>query len=237
MSIRVLVVDNQTLFRQGVKAVFASDSSIEIVAEAADAGEAVQKAVATNPDLVLMEILLSDGDAIEAIRTIRHQCPRTRVLVLTACVNQETFRKAAAAGAIGYVLKDIEPGNLVNAIQAAHSGRTMLSPTIARQLVDHYFAVSAELGGDHGGVVGQVPRLTKHEIDVLAGVAQGLSDKRIAANLFLSEATVKTRLRAIYHKLGLRNRAHAAVFAVENGLLKTSGLAIAVPLLLTLLLR
>jgi DNA-binding NarL/FixJ family response regulator len=143
-------------------------------------------------------------------------------------VDQECFRKAAAAGAIGYILKDIEPVNLANAIRAAYGGKTMLSPTIAGLLVSHYFITSgsAEPGRRAGLAVDLQPNLTRHEIDVLAGVAQGLSDKRIAANLFISEATVKTRLRAIYHKLGLRNRAHAAVYAVENGLLKTSCLAI-----------
>jgi len=223
MSIRVLLVDNQILFREGVKAAFRSEPAIEVLGEAADANEAVQKAVATEPDLVLMEIALPHDDAIEAVRTIRRRCPRTQVLVLTSRMDQDGFRKAAAAGAIGYVLKDIEPVNLVRAIRAAHSGKTMLSPTIARQLVDHYFTASAEFADGREGLSIQAqPKLTKHEIEVLAGVAQGLSDKRIAANLFLSEATVKTRLRAIYHKLGLRNRAHAAVFAVENGLLKTS---------------
>ena len=98
----------------------------------------------------------------------------------------------------------------------------MLSPTIARQLVNQYFLASAQPGEDQPGLANAKPKLTQHEIDVLAGVVQGLSDKRIAANLFLSEATVKTRLRAIYHKLGLRNRAHAAVYAVEHGLLKMS---------------
>jgi len=224
MSIRVLVVDNQVLFREGVKAALRSEPGIEIVGEAADTGEAVQKAVAANPDLVLMEITLPGGDAVDAVRTIRRRCPRTQVLVLTSCVDQEGFRKAAAAGAIGYVLKDIEPVNLANAIRAAHNGKTMLSPTIARQLVDHYFTASGDSALERPEKASQSqPRLTKHEIDVLAGVAQGLSDKRIAANLFLSEATVKTRLRSIYHKLGLRNRAHAAVFAVENHLLNVSG--------------
>ena len=224
MTIRVLLVDNQILFREGVKATFRSEPTIEVLGEAADANEAIEKAVATDPDLVLIEIALPHGDAIDAVRTIKRRCPRTQVLVLTSRVDQEGFRRAAGAGAIGYVLKDIDPANLVRAIQAAYNGKTMLSPTIARQLVDHYFSASGEFADsreDRGPPV--QPKLTKHEIDVLGGVAQGLSDKRIAANLFLSEATVKTRLRAIYHKLGLRNRAHAAVFAVESGLLKSPG--------------
>jgi DNA-binding NarL/FixJ family response regulator len=222
MSIRVLLVDNQVLFRYGVKAALHAERAIEIIGEVANGGEAIEQTAALNPDLVLMEIVLPDGDAVEVVRTIRQRSPRSQVLVLTSCEDQTTFRKAAAAGAIGYVLKDIDPVNLANAIRAAHNGRTMLSPTIARLLVKHYFVASTEPEVHGPGLAQAHPALTQHEIDVLSGVARGLSDKRIAANLFLSEATVKTRLRAIYHKLGLRNRAHAAVFAVENGLLKTS---------------
>ncbi len=163
--------------------------------------------------------MLPDGEGPAAIRAIRQRCPRAQVLVLTACAEQDGFRKAAAAGAAGYILKDIAPANLASAIRAAHGGRTMLSPVIAKQLIEHY-AMGGVAGEPAGPDRGRESRLTQHEIDVLAGVAQGLSDKQIAAHLFLSEATVKTRLRAVYHKLGLRNRAHAAVFAVEHGLVK-----------------
>ena len=236
VAIRVLLADNQVLLRQGIRAALQSEPSIEVVGEASDASQAIEGAASLNPDLVLMEVMLPNGEGIAAVRTIRQRCPRTQVLILTSCADQEVFRKAAAAGAIGYILKDIEPSNLANAIRAARDGRTMLSPTIAQLLINHYYATSA-------GALDQLahlaprsqPTLARHEIDVLAGVARGLSDKRIAANLFLSEATVKTRLRAIYHRHGLRNRAHAAVFAVENGLLKTSSLAVVIPVLLALL--
>jgi DNA-binding NarL/FixJ family response regulator len=235
MAIRVLLVDNQVLLRHGIKAALESERAVDIVGEASTAGDAIEKTAALQPDLVLIEIALPNGDAIAAIRTIRQRWPRTQVLVLTSCVDQESFRKAAAAGAIGYILKDIEPVNLANAIRAAYSGKTMLSPTIAGLLVNHYFLSSASGGRAMDPVADSKPRLTQHEIDVLAGVVQGLSDKRIAANLFLSEATVKTRLRAIYHKLGLRNRAHAAVYAVEHGLFKSSCLVAVLSSLIALL--
>jgi DNA-binding NarL/FixJ family response regulator len=235
MGIRVLVADGHVLLRQGIRAVLQSEPSIEVVGEASDADRAIEVAAALNPDLVLIEIMLP-GDGVAAVRIIRQRCPRTQVLILTSCADQEVFKKAAAAGAIGYVLKDIEPANLMSAMRAAHEGRTMLSPTIAKLLVDQYFAASgAPLDHLTNAALAYQPTLARHEIDVLAGVAQGLSDKRIAANLFLSEATVKTRLRSIYHKHGLRNRAHAAVFAVENGLLKTSSLVVAVSMFLALL--
>ncbi len=220
MGIRVLLVDNHILLRHGVKMILQAEPDIEVVGEAAEANEAIEKTVALAPDLVLIEIMLPDGEGPAAIRAIRQRCPRAQVLVLTACAQQDGFRKAAAAGAIGYVLKDIAPANLVNAIRAAHGGRTMLSPVIAKQLIEHYATNGAAAGQPAGSARGPEPPLTRHEIDVLAGVVQGLSDKQIAAELLLSEATVKTRLRAVYHKLGLRNRAHAAVFAVEHGLIR-----------------
>lgn len=214
-----MLVDNQVLFRHGIKAAVGAEPSIDIVGEAETAAEAVERAAALQPDLVVLEVELPTGGAISAIRTIRERSPRTQVLVLTSCADEETFRRAAAAGAVGYVLKDIVPANLVNAVRAAYGGKTMLSPTIAGLLVHRYF--EAALHGDKPDErADEDPKsvLTAHELEVLAGVVQGLSDKRIAANLFVSEATVKTRLRSIYQKLGVRNRAHAAVYAVERGL-------------------
>jgi DNA-binding NarL/FixJ family response regulator len=224
MGVRVLLVDNQMLFRQGIRAVLQSEPSIEIIGEAAAANDAIEKTAALHPDLVMMEIILPDGEGIAAIRTIRQRWPRTQVLVLTSCADQESFHKAAEAGAIGYILKDIDDSaNLVEAIRSTHTGRRTLSPTVLEHLIEHYFAGTSGDGDWSDVASAPQPRLTQREIDVLAGVAQGLSDKQIAANLFLSESAVKTRLRAIYHKLGLRNRAQAAVFAVESHLLNESG--------------
>ena len=217
MGIRVLLLDNQPIFRHGVKVALKSERDIEIIDEAAGANEGIEKAVALSPDLVLMDIMLSDGEGFAAVRAIRQRSPRTRVLILTSCADQASFRNASQAGAIGYILKDIGEANLANAIRAAHNDKTILSPTVARQLIRDFAASSDE------DLIDAAPssprRLSQREIDVLAGVAQGLSDKQIAAQLFLSEAAVKTRLRSIYQKYGLRNRAHAAVFSVENGLL------------------
>ncbi len=221
MPIRVLLVEGQTLLRHGMKLILQSARDIEVVAEAADGGEAVDRAAALSPDVVLIEPLLPRGDGVEAIRAIRQRCPGARILVLSAQGDQEALGQAAAAGAVGYVLKDISPENLVSAIRAASSGRAILSPTIAKQIVERHFRTGGDDGdgaGD-GAVPRRDPGLTQHEIEVLRGVARGLSDKEIAAQLFLSESTVKSRLRYVYLKLGLRNRAHAAVFVLKKGLL------------------
>ncbi len=211
MPIRVLLVDDQVLTRQGLRALLSREPDIEVVAEAGTGQEAVQLALRHRPDVVLMDVVMEEGDGIEATRAIKQGCPSTQILILTVYADQELFRQAVRAGAVGYVLKDISPQNLVNAIRAVYSGKTMVNPGIVRQLVEDLQRQTAwNATGAHG--------LTEREIDVLLGVASGLSDKEIAARLFLAESTVKTHLRSIYQKLGVRNRAQAAAWAVERGL-------------------
>ena len=216
MTIRVLVVDDQGLTRRGILSILKPDSDIEVLDEASDGPEALQKAVALQPDLVLMDIMMPGGDGITATRAIKERCPRTQVLILTFSPDPELFRKAAEAGAVGYVLKDISPENLANAIRAVHNGKGMLSPQIAKQMMDGLYSSRHERPATS---VRRTHNLTEREVDVLMGLVSGLSDKEIAARLFLSEATVKTHLRTLYRRLKLRNRAQAAAFAVEKGLL------------------
>jgi DNA-binding NarL/FixJ family response regulator len=134
----------------------------------------------------------------------------------------ESFGQTAAAGAIGYIMKDISADNLVKAVRAAYRSQTILSPTIAHQIVEQLSLGEANSSIQTSRAVNgrQSPQLTQNEIEVVSRVAQGLSDKEIAAQLFLSEAAVKTRLRHIYRRFGLKNRAQAAIFALEQGLLK-----------------
>lgn len=216
MAIRVLLVDDQILTRLGLRMILQPEKDIEIVGEAENGRDALEKSVALSPEVVLMDLRMPGGDGIEATRAIKQRCPRTQILILTVYADLELFRKAVAAGAVGYVLKDITPANLASAIRAVHNGKTMINPTLVRQMVDalsgnNSIAAINASRGLHG--------LTQREIEVLAGIVQGLSDKEIASKLFLSESTVKTHLRAIYHRLKLRNRAQAAAFAVENNLL------------------
>ncbi|HEX9246519.1 MAG TPA: response regulator transcription factor [bacterium] len=216
MAIRVLLADDQTLIRMGLKMVLRPARDIEVVGESENCRDALEKAVALSPDLVLMDFLTSGGGGIEATRAIKHQCPKTQILILTMFADPQLFRKSAAAGASGYVLKDISPENLTNAIRAVHGGRTMISPVMARHMMDGLFNGN---GATPATTNGHLQGITEREIDVLTGVAKGLSDKEIASNLFLSESTVKTHLRTVYHRLNFRNRAQAAAFAVENHIL------------------
>ncbi len=214
MNIRVLIVDDQILTRLGLHAVLERARDIEIIGEAASAAEALSVARAQAPDVVLMDIKMSGGDGIDATRMLRQHCPKTQVLILSVYGDPGLFRRAAAAGAAGYVLKDISPANLAAAIRAVHAGQTMISPVIARQLLNDMAGAGSAAESARRGPYG----LTEREIEVLAEVSQGLSDKEIAAKLFLSESTIKSHLRAVYRRLRLRNRAQAAAFAIGRNL-------------------
>src|SRR5579864_2069198 len=228
-AIRVFLIEPYALLRHALRMLLASEGDIEIVGEAGSAGSAVEEVAASNPDVVLMEVAAPAGgrdaaggpaadrpaDGISAIRAIKTRCPATQVLVLTAQTDQEIFREAAAAGAVGYVLKDISPVNLSNAIRAVQSGATMINPVLARQMVE---GLAQDDAAGAGGAPRRPHRLTPRETNIFVKVALGLGDKEIAVKLGLSESRVKNCLRALYGRLSLRNRAHAAAFAVRRGL-------------------
>lgn len=216
--IRVLVVDHETLLRHGVRSIVQSAPDIEIVGEAATSDDAIKQSISLCPDVLLIESHLPDGAGIAAIRTIKQGSPLTRILVLTSRGDPASFTQAAAAGAIGYILKDIASEHLLNAIRAAFEHQTFLSPTIARQMLQQ-FSVAGSVVESNGRTSRDVATLNQHDIEVLNRVARGFSDKEIAAQLFLSESAVKSRLRHIYRRLGLKNRAQAVVFALEKGFL------------------
>jgi len=215
MPVRVMIVDDHGIILAGLRSVLQTEVDIAVVAEASGVKEAVRKATELKPDVVLMDVKLSDGTGIEATRLIKDTCPETQILMLTVYDDQETVLKAVQAGAIGYVLKDISPEHLTRAIRSVHSDRTMINPAIARKLVERLATTErdAVLFNFRRG-----PGLTERELDVLKGVAAGLSDKEIALKLFLSEPTVKSHLRSVYQKLRIHNRAQAAAYAVRNGL-------------------
>jgi DNA-binding NarL/FixJ family response regulator len=215
-SIRVFLVEPHTLLRYGLKMLFAAEGDIEIVGEAERApGAALDELASAEPDVVLMDVAAPGAGGVAAIRAIKARCPGAQVLVLTGGSDQELFREAAAAGAVGYVLKDIAPANLSRAIRAVHGGTTMINPVLARQMVE-------DLAHEADPVPGKAPRrarrLSQRETEILIEVAHGLSDKEIASKFGLSESRVKNCLRALYGRFDLRNRAHAAVFALRRGL-------------------
>jgi DNA-binding NarL/FixJ family response regulator len=219
MAIRLLIVDSQPLIRSGVAELLRRAPDIEVVGQAATARDAVALACAENPDVVLIEPLMPDSDGLDTIRTIRTQCPNTSILVLTRREDPEEAVRALEAGAVGYVLKDIEPEHLLSAVRRVASGQAMLNPRVARHLL-------ARLVSDDGAgpSFAQVRELTEREVEILRLVALGLSDREIGKTLFLSEATVKTHLKATYRKLRVRNRAQAAALAALSGLLSQTPL-------------
>ena len=214
--IRVCLLDPYSLMRHGLRVLLSSEGDLEVVGDADGGRAAVDEIVAARPDVVLMDIAAPGGGGVDVIRTIKARCPAAAVLVLTIQSDHERFREAAEAGAIGYVLKDISPANLSNAIRAVHCGATMINPVIARQMVE---SLSREGAAVSGQGARRPRRLTPRATEILIEVARGLSDKEIAAKLGLSESRVKNCLRAVYGTFHLRNRAHAAAFAVRRGLL------------------
>ncbi|GAA4378813.1 response regulator transcription factor [Actinomadura sp. NPDC048032] len=206
---RVLIADDQTLVRGGFRMIL-SRSGIEVVGEAADGLEAVAAARRLRPDVVLMDIRMPGMDGLEATRRVLADDPACRVLILTTFDLDRYVYSALAAGASGFLLKDVTPEHLVASVQLVETGDALLAPSITRRLVERFARPAPEPQG--------LDVLTPREKEVLRLVGGGLSNTELAAHLHLSEATVKTHVTRIFAKLGLRDRAQAVVVAYESGL-------------------
>jgi len=217
VTIRVAVADDHAVVRQGLRTFLELQDEIEVVGEAADGEEAVALVERTAPDVVLLDLVMPRVDGIEAIRRIRERCPATRILVLTSFADDRTVLPAVRAGAAGYLLKDVQPPELVAAIRTVHGGEALLAPPVATMLVEQ---LAAEQGGGAGAAGGRDDgaHLTPRELEVLAELARGRANKAIALALGVSERTVKTHVSNILGKLGFSDRTQAAVYAVEHGL-------------------
>jgi DNA-binding NarL/FixJ family response regulator len=216
--IRILIADDQPMVRAGLRMILELEPDIDIVGEAADGNEAVAVAAATEPDVILMDVRMPDLDGLEATRRIvgsREDGPR--VLILTTFDLDVYVYEALASGASGFVLKDIEPEKLVDAIRVIANGEALLSPTVTKKLIEEFVRRPPD-------VVRPSPReleqLTAREAEIMALVARGLSNAEIAAQAFVSEPTVKTHVARILMKLGLRDRVQVVVYAYEHGLAK-----------------
>ncbi|MFC0115820.1 response regulator [Kibdelosporangium aridum] len=211
--LRVLVVDDQDLFRGGFTMILNAQEDMEVVGEAADGAEAIVLASELKPDIVLMDIRMPSVDGVAATATI---CAKTdaRVIVLTMFDVDEYVYAALAAGASGFLLKDIRRDELVNAIRVVAAGDALLAPSVTRRLI----ADLAQRGHAVPALSKRLEELTDRERDTLHQLARGLSNVEIATALHVSEHTVKTHVSNLLSKLGLRDRAQAVVFAYESGL-------------------
>jgi two-component system NarL family response regulator len=215
-AIRVLICDDHALFRRGLTMVLESEDGIEVVGEAEDGAEAVAKAEELAPDVVLMDVRMPRVSGIEATSTIAEKVPTTKILMLTVSDEEDDLYDAIKAGASGYLLKEISIEEVASAIRAVVSGQSLISPSMASKLLTEFSNLSKR--ADERQSV-PTPRLTDRELEVLKLVAQGLTNRDIAGELYISENTVKNHVRNILEKLHLHSRMEAVVYAVREKLL------------------
>jgi DNA-binding NarL/FixJ family response regulator len=214
-DIRVLLADDQRLVRHGLRMILRAEPGLEVVGEACDGAEAVQRARELRPDVVLMDVRMPRLNGIEATRQIvREPEPRPRVLVVTTFDLDDYVYDALRAGASGFLLKDAPEDHLASSIRVVAEGGSLLDPAITRRLIEQFVLVRPAMP------TAGLDQLTTREIDVLVQLARGLSNAEIAAELVVSDATVKTHVARILSKLGLRDRTQAVVFAYESGLVR-----------------
>jgi DNA-binding NarL/FixJ family response regulator len=218
--ISVLLADDQPLLRRGFRMILEAQDGLTVAGEAGDGAEAVDLARRCQPDVVLMDIRMPGTDGIEATRLITASEPGVRVLVLTTFDVDEYAFGALRAGASGFLLKDVRPGELVAAVRTVASGDAVVSPRVTRRLLEEYAPVLPVSDAQQASRYPRLSALTERERKVLAAVAQGLSNTEIAAALYVSETTVKSHVGRILAKLGLRDRVQIVVLAYESGLVR-----------------
>lgn len=217
--IRVLVADDQKAVRDGISALVGMLPGIAVVGTAADGAEAVRQTLAARPDIVLMDLNMPRCDGIEATRRIAQECPRARVVVLTAYCDDDSVSRALRAGALGFLTKDAGAEEIFQAVSAVAAGKAQLDPSVQRRLLEAF--TRGERAGFPGARAAADPGaadLTPREADVLAEVAAGLSNAEIATKLVVSAATVKTHINHLLAKTGARDRAQLVAYAFRHGL-------------------
>jgi DNA-binding NarL/FixJ family response regulator len=216
LSVRVLICDDQALVRGGFRAILDARPEIEVVGEAENGAQAVGLAQRRHPDVILMDIRMPVLDGIEATRKLVADGSPARVIVLTTFDLDEYVHAAIRAGASGFLLKDVTPTKLVEAIGIVAHGDALLAPSVTRRLLER-FATTLPVGDRSTDALAE---LTAREVEVLRLLAGGLSNAEIAAELVVSEATVKTHISSVLRKLGLRDRVQAVIVAYETGLVR-----------------
>lgn len=213
-KIKILLVDDHTVVRLGLRSYFATTPDIEVIGEASNGAQAITLAQELMPDVVLMDLLMPGMDGIEATRQIKAKLPSTEVIVLTSYHEDENIFPAIRAGALSYLLKDIDPDELSDAIRLAARKEAVLNPRVASRLMQEV------RGGRRADSYNPLNELTEREMEVLQEIASGKSNADIAATLFISEKTVKTHITNILSKLHLSDRTQAAVLAWQSGVVK-----------------
>jgi len=216
VSVRVLIADDQALVRGGFRMILEAKEDMEVVGEAGDGAEAVEMVERLHPDVVLMDVRMPGVDGIEATRRIAASGSPARIVILTTYDVDEYVFSALRAGASGFLLKDVRPPELTEAVRVIARGDALLAPAVTRRLLDRFAGVLP----DGAARPSNLDELTEREVEVLRFVALALSNAEIATRLVLTEATVKTHVSSVLRKLGLRDRVQAVVFAYDVGLVR-----------------
>ena len=211
--IRVVLVDDHSMIRIGLKAYFDTISDIEVVGEASSGEDALRVVEETHPDVILMDLIMTGMDGVEATQQVKKICPTCKVIILTSYHEDSNIFPALRAGALSYVLKDIDPDDLAKAIRAAYAGDAMINPQVAARMVK-------EIQGGNKNEMNPFVDLTDRELDVLRMIAVGKNNQEIAAELVVSESTVKTHITNLLSKLHLKDRTQAAAYAWQNGIVR-----------------
>jgi DNA-binding NarL/FixJ family response regulator len=219
--IRALIVDDHALFRRGLEMVLAAEDDIELVGEASDGAEAVQKAGESLPDVVLMDIRMPKSSGIEACRAMKEVAPSSKIVMLTISDEEEDLFQAIRAGASGYLLKDIPLDEVADVVRAVHGGQSLINPSMAAKLLTEFAALNKRDQEERAEQV-PPPKLTDREMQVLKLVAKGMNNRDIAKELFISENTVKNHVRNILEKLQIHSRMEAVMIAVREKLIEFS---------------
>ena len=219
--IRTMIVDDHALFRRGLEMVLDEEPDIELVGQASDGTEAVEKAAESLPDVVLMDIRMPRSNGIEACRAMKEAAPSAKIVILTISDEEEDLFEAIRAGASGYLLKDIPLDEVADTVRAVHGGQSLINPSMAGKLLTE-FAALARRDDEERAQELPAPRLTEREMQVLKLVARGMNNRDIAKELFISENTVKNHVRNILEKLQIHSRMEAVMVAVREKLIEFS---------------
>jgi DNA-binding NarL/FixJ family response regulator len=219
--IRAMIVDDHALFRRGLEMVLDEEADIEVVDQASDGSEAVEKAGESLPDVVLMDIRMPRSSGIEACRAMKEVAPSAKIVMLTISDEEEDLFEAIRAGASGYLLKDLPLDEVAETVRAVHGGQSLINPSMAGKLLTE-FATLAKRDGQERVQPVPPPRLTDREMQVLKLVARGMNNRDIAKELFISENTVKNHVRNILEKLQIHSRMEAVMVAVREKLIEFS---------------